>query len=1589
MIYVLSSDAKDYKDTKITAIDVQMAYDRWTIDKVDEVCTFVPRFRAFKWSNDSTNGNINTGAPESTTAYTGTVKVFKSIASSSSPFVKAAGIPSDIVETKGPNHTYDSKATTNTTNNPTMFDTRLWLQFRPGGNESFSEGDRFLFAARTIDWHFAGGDRRLYLADRTPPTTTVFGKEVRYNGAQKFRSGPGVHPKDGDNDNKHKKLSDKIIKKYAYFWHRLGTKGQERDYLTKICPIRDGGGKYWDNTIISANLYKHPYFHFGYNVGWDGDGGNFPAIKVPKYGLVPMLDNDHDGIIDGTGLVVPSLKTLPDKVNGIRMGPYGNYHQRVCAHAVGLVAKSNRPWVRHWGKLQEFSDNAHFVSGKQRSDKWPDQMDAPENITPDKMLMIASDVHYGDFQPRWEYKSSEISAYNNSSVNGYSNCIKFKTISYGTVDDIGRTMQAGDMVYFEASGYNKCCYITRVLSSTEVILSVKGRFSLFENLGYGAGTLYPFTRRPMWMTGGKNQAKNGFLFTALPHEKNGEWRRYKSFHWAFDDKNPKKGDRFFKKNQAAGHFVKNWWTAPTSYGFSSNSGVGNHMQAPGIINRIEKLNFRAGCMIRPFDKNTSTFTGLKAGNGTVVSIASAPDAVYHQKNGDYIHYNVGTTTDALSNNIKHNSKLHIADDTSGTKYSRLFLADTSFMFPDKKHSKEVKMTTSNTKTHSFNDYPTWRPLIAGKIQHCYNASTGSFPNGENCPVIRITGNSSSEVYCNRILKGEYLKRGVWVGASISIRDKETGIIQTRQIVESHSSSTHTYLHVHYPFAHKPENDDEFWVWKHAYVCTAPLKLYKETSLGLGLGRAYKETTTRTPFDPFHVVDKIIVGDGFLKLETATPGNFSVGDKIKVTDTDTWNGVYVIAHKIHPRKLWCLKGDLADITEQTVNGRVKNHISDSRNSNHNHIKLELDRPLLHTMFGGLDLRKTHVYTTEHVLDTGNVTGGVDGRDTERCLFTTSINHNLQVGDMVQLDVAHNATDEDMDGPYDIYVRSANTFTTVNSQEVAVDQDTDGDGTASNIWWQSIIASQTGSSKLGEISHGFHSWHTGRESGNIIRSDVYSPVNPADDEDIYMIKGGTVIDIQSSSSANQAGYFKANNIYRYKISLIYDGYQEGLLSSGTWEYIDTEGRNSLDITLQIKEYSKRLTHFCIYRKDTKNALYKLVKEVRTDTGWEYDDEKWSFEFEDEGDLGATYEARTGLSEILDSIQVKYGISVEIDGYLFAADCSHDKIENAENLIFRSKPGRFSTFDYVNDFLQLKSKPTAMANFLGRLFVFDDTNIYKVNQETLAIEDIFEGIGCIGKDSITITEHGMFFADRNGAYIHNGTVPQKISDIIFKSGDTDTPFGGTDNIKDISWSNTGGNELARHPYVVYDSIIESVLFFVEYLDKEIGSGGEIKHLKHNYIWSYNIKKSRWDLWELDKDSKLGVPFAGNKGQILVPIDNGIYEIRGSGKKMDYTWMSKKIKLEGDSILKVYNKIKINGIEDNINLGGSNAESSDRLLVHTNAGEVDTSDVIYRSKDTGNSTYKLSGQNRKGRWMQFKLEDMTEPIDSIGIIYRLRAVK
>lgn len=132
-----------------------------------------------------------------------------------------------------------------------------------------------------------------------------------------------------------------------------------------------------------------------------------------------------------------------------------------------------------------------------------------------------------------------------------------------------------------------------------------------------------------------------------------------------------------------------------------------------------------------------------------------------------------------------------------------------------------------------------------------------------------------------------------------------------------------------------------------------------------------------------------------------------------------------------------------------------------------------------------------------------------------------------------------------------------------------------------------------------------------------------------------------------------------------------------------------------------------------------------------------------------------------------------------------------------------------------------------------------------------------------------------------MHDGNTPVKISEAIHRGGDL-TKFEsiGTNNIYDVSWSNTVGNPNYRPPYVTFDSDTGSVLFVIDF------TGGKefveaVASFKKSFIWSFNITNKRWDLWELSDNEHIGKPLLGQTGEVLIPIGSCIYENRGGATK------------------------------------------------------------------------------------------------------------
>ena len=111
------------------------------------------------------------------------------------------------------------------------------------------------------------------------------------------------------------------------------------------------------------------------------------------------------------------------------------------------------------------------------------------------------------------------------------------------------------------------------------------------------------------------------------------------------------------------------------------------------------------------------------------------------------------------------------------------------------------------------------------------------------------------------------------------------------------------------------------------------------------------------------------------------------------------------------------------------------------------------------------------------------------------------------------------------------------------------------------------------------------------------------------------------------------------------------------------------------------------------------------------------------------------------------------------------------------------------------------------------------------------------------------------------------------------------------------------------------------------------------------------------------------------------------GSNKKY-ITWLSKKLNYGQDSIMKVYNKIKVNGMDEDLSLDGTSVLSSDRLLIQTSEGVIPSASISYVKKNS-DSEYKLKGSNKKGRWVQLLIENVKTKIDSIGVIFRRKTTK
>jgi len=399
-----------------------------------------------------------------------------------------------------------------------------------------------------------------------------------------------------------------------------------------------------------------------------------------------------------------------------------------------------------------------------------------------------------------------------------------------------------------------------------------------------------------------------------------------------------------------------------------------------------------------------------------------------------------------------------------------------------------------------------------------------------------------------------------------------------------------------------------------------------------------------------------------------------------------------------------------------------------------------------------------------------------------------------------------------------------------------------------------------------------------------------------------------EIIDGTEQNVGVEFKAESKVYYKISLTYDGFQESPLTDNEWPYTVTADSKGLELLLRVPNatalsINSRVTHINIYRRTNKKDLFRLVKSVALngkDDVFSITENMYEHKFNDERTT-ISYEGLNGVSQTLKHFTPNYALSCQLNDFLFVSKINHPKIDNGSHILLRSKQGKFSMFDWSNDFLDLPMQPKAMAAFANRIFLFDENNTYIVNPEGMYIEEKTEGVGILNSQSVVVTDDGMFFADRNNVYAHNGRNAVPIGDaILYNHSRPEWQIGYLDAIKKAE-------SLGYTPRVVYDSIKKSLYVILQgFSEVENSLSGSYENNKSR-IYSFNINTKRWDYYN---SPNINSAIVTNKGDVVLNDGYQLYNYRVDKRnRKAFSWESKEFVMGSSNYDKVFKRLYITG--------------------------------------------------------------------------------
>ena len=460
------------------------------------------------------------------------------------------------------------------------------------------------------------------------------------------------------------------------------------------------------------------------------------------------------------------------------------------------------------------------------------------------------------------------------------------------------------------------------------------------------------------------------------------------------------------------------------------------------------------------------------------------------------------------------------------------------------------------------------------------------------------------------------------------------------------------------------------------------------------------------------------------------------------------------------------------------------------------------------------------------------------------------------------------------------------------------------------------------------------------------------------------------------------WEPDQMYVMAVSFTYDGYKESpltILKHGAFYaggIVPTAyDSNELHIGVSVQgfgaTFSRRVTAVNVYIAPFSSAQYtylgvdtgrtpigeqqgsfRLAQSLSIETAWSIPRQDGGVTFAYDtyftigGYTGETYENKTGQPEYIRSSALHYSMAAELNGELFVTDIYNPNAPDEDwgNYMCKSEALRFENFDWLNNYVVLPRPPTAIAAYAGRIYVFDQFTMYRVNPQRLYVEDVFEGIGALNQQAVQATEYGLFIASYHDVYLFDGKqirpIIEPVAEMQVVNG-YDT-YGYRNFVQSMNLRDPENLRLS------FDAELRCLVVYAH-------SGSTTRY------WLYRADRGSWFAATGPQSPAFCL---SHRNSILASgiADKAVNELfRGS--RVPWTWITGKLTMNADSQQKKFREVR--------------AEGSDVIISY----RMDNDTASFDSIATLDSY--LTSSN--GKWIQVKMDGTVgEEVSSLNIVFR-----